>query len=421
MAEGHLRANRDRRLKVTDRLLGLVLTQEHFADRLIDPEVARMRQMDPLQERESLLAGRVQSPVERQEERRGLVGDRGGLDHLDEGRSVRPDGRIAGAIAPRRGGRIGLSGDFQDPIPAVWVVGETGPVVERGHQSLLDVRFTDPIGDRLRVIVELSDPGPAERLLILLDGSRQVESQDASAGIHADRLQLRHQLQVVNALVQEAPQSSRPVVAQPAPRSLQRGAGPGPGRRLQPSGHLPEVFPRGPLGVDPLGFRLPRHRRPVGDQPQPAADQDLREQDATRDRRRKHRPPSDSPSQSRQPALGSRSDDITGQEAVEVRRKFQGAVVAEARFLAQALEADDLKVAGDFAVEPRRRHGVSVEHLSDGLGRRVRPERRTARQQFVQDGSQGIDVNGGPPARGAPPRPAPGPCSSASRSPYRSR
>ena len=29
-----------------------------------------------------------------------MVGDRGGLDHLDEGRSVRPDGRIAGAVAP---------------------------------------------------------------------------------------------------------------------------------------------------------------------------------------------------------------------------------------------------------------------------------------------------------------------------------
>ena len=64
------------------------------------------------------------------------------------------------------------------------------------------------------------------------------------------------------------------------------------------------------------------------------------------------------------------------------------------RLLVQALETDRLHVAGHLAVEPRRRDRLLGDHLPDGFRRRPRPERGSARQQFVEDGSEGINVDG---------------------------
>lgn len=152
---------------------------------------------------------------------------------------------------------------------------------------------------------------------------------------------------------------------------------------------------RGSGGVGPLHLHLPRGRRPIGDQPQTAPEQGDRQERDGRDQRRARGPSTDPSGQPRQPSLRSRRDRLSIQEAVKVLRQRRGAGVAEARLPAQALEADGLQVAGHLAVEPRRRRGVLGDQLPDGLRRRRRPERRSARQQFVQDRSQSMDVDGG--------------------------
>ena len=58
--------------------------------------------------------------------------------------------------------------------------------------------------------------------------------------------------------------------------------------------------------------------------------------------------------------------------------------------------------------------GSSDEHLLDRLRRRLRPERRPAREQLVEDRPQGVDVRGRPDRAASRPGPARGPCSSAS-------
>ena len=46
--------------------------------------------------------GAVRMPPDRQEQRHGLLGGRGGLDDLEEGGFVLPDRRVAGTVAPAR-------------------------------------------------------------------------------------------------------------------------------------------------------------------------------------------------------------------------------------------------------------------------------------------------------------------------------
>ena len=389
---------------------------QHVGELEVGPEVTGVRLLDSPQEREPLRTVVRQLPLECQQQRHGLVGDRGRPDHLVEGRLVPQDFRVAGAAAPARRVRVPVraSRHAQHPAQDLPVDGDGGPVVEGGHQCPWDVRRPDPGRDRLRVVADLPEPGPAKRRLV-----RVVGRVMGLAGRWCGRDPAGRPGPGRGRPVPGGGERDRPAVAQPDLRSLQRGAGLRPGRLVEIADHLPQVGRRGPLRGGPLVFEPSRVRRPLGDQPEPAADQADHGQRPGRDRRREHRPAADPAGQPPQPPLRPRRDRLAPEEAVEVLRQRGGAGIAEVRLLVQALQADGLQVAGHAGVQPRRGHRLLGEHLLQRFRRRLRPERRPAREQLVEDRPQGIDVHGRPP-HPARPGPAPGPCSSASRARCRS-
>ena len=92
---------------------------------------------------------------------------------------------------------------------------------------------------------------------------------------------------------------------------------------------------------------------------------------------------------------GTGEDGTALEEAVEVVGERVGVGVAAVGFLLEALQADRLQVARDLGLEPRRRHRLLGADLLDRIERRRSPERRPAREQFVEDGAEGVLVDEG--------------------------
>src|SRR6476619_5338028 len=87
---------------------------------------------------------------------------------------------------------------------------------------------------------------------------------------------------------------------------------------------------------------------------------------------------------------GSRPDGLVAEETSDILRQLQGAAVALAGFLPEALEADGLQIAWHVRLEAGHGHRLVVEYLHDGRQRRRPRERGPAGQQFVEDGPEGI-------------------------------
>ena len=88
-------------------------------------------------------------------------------------------------------------------------------------------------------------------------------------------------------------------------------------------------------------------------------------------------------------------DGAAVEEAVEVVGQRVGVGVAAVGLLLEALQADRLQVARYLGLEPRRRHRLLGADLLDRVGRRRSPEGRSAREQFVEDGAEGVLVDEG--------------------------
>ena len=99
-----------------------------------------------------------------------------------------------------------------------------------------------------------------------------------------------------------------------------------------------------------------------------------------------------------------RLDRHATEPVVEIIGQGRGRVVAPSRVLLQALQADDLQVARNGAVERRGSGRRRLADLLERLGDRIAAERRAAGQEGVEDRPQAVDVAGrrhGPaPARG---------------------
>ena len=93
-----------------------------------------------------------------------------------------------------------------------------------------------------------------------------------------------------------------------------------------------------------------------------------------------------------------------GEKPPQVLCHRRGGVIPPGGLLPQARQADRLQVARDLRLPPRRRQRVLGRHLHQGLQRRPGMEGRPARDQFVEDRPQGIDVG----RRADPPGLAPG-------------
>ena len=87
-----------------------------------------------------------------------------------------------------------------------------------------------------------------------------------------------------------------------------------------------------------------------------------------------------------------RQDRPAFQPALEIVGQLAGAGVSLAGVLAQAFEADRLQVARHFRLQPRRRHRLLSADQLERFPCRGPLERRAARQQFVEDRRQGVDV-----------------------------
>ena len=81
-------------------------------------------------------------------------------------------------------------------------------------------------------------------------------------------------------------------------------------------------------------------------------------------------------------------------EAAQVLGQIGRAGVAFPRFLPQAFQANRLQIARQPWIQLPRRHRLLLHHLGKGLQQRRRLERWPARQAFIQDRPQGIDVTG---------------------------
>ena len=84
------------------------------------------------------------------------------------------------------------------------------------------------------------------------------------------------------------------------------------------------------------------------------------------------------------------------QIALQIVGQVQSGGVALSGVLLQALQTDRIEVAVHLRIELGGRHRFLADDQQDGVERRRGPKRRPARQAFVQDDAQGIDVRGRP-------------------------
>ncbi len=111
----------------------------------------------------------------------------------------------------------------------------------------------------------------------------------------------------------------------------------------------------------------------------------------------RHRGPTFGPSPAPFPA-GDRpgADRRAVQPAVQVVGQLPGRGIPPRRVFLQALQTDRLQVARQPGLQLARRDGLGILDLLEGFEHGGRSERRPARQQFIEDRSQGVDVGRGP-------------------------
>ena len=92
---------------------------------------------------------------------------------------------------------------------------------------------------------------------------------------------------------------------------------------------------------------------------------------------------------------GTGEDGAALQEALEVNGERARVKVAAVWFLLEALQADRLQVARDLGPKPRRRYRVLGSDLFDRVGGRRSAEGRSAREEFIENGAEGVLVDRG--------------------------
>ena len=108
-------------------------------------------------------------------------------------------------------------------------------------------------------------------------------------------------------------------------------------------------------------------------------------------------------------------DGFSAEEPREVVGQLLRRGIARVALLGDGLEDDRLQVAVDPGIDATRRLRGGRPHLLHRLQDRVAPERRPAGQQGVEDRAQAVDVGRRRDLLRSARRPAPGPCTAASR------
>ena len=139
MDDARPRSNGQGSLVVTDRFSRRILATKCVPQGEIDPEVAGVHPLHPLQKRDRICSGRCRASCECEKERHRLVRDRRVRQRLVNLRLGPPGRRIPGLVVP--GGRlvVGEPRHFRRPAPLRGVYVARDPVVERGDQCTFDI------------------------------------------------------------------------------------------------------------------------------------------------------------------------------------------------------------------------------------------------------------------------------------------
>ena len=399
-AEGRPRADGHRRLIVAGRLGRAFFASKHAGQREVGPEVAGVRLLDPPQERYRVVrssafarfASASSSGTRRRPGPPAITSARAAWS----GRVV----RVAGAVAPPRRVRVGSPRHRQQPAPA------------RRPRGVVEAQWSRAATRALRIFDAFSfaattsgssstRPSPAWANAASYSSSSRAAASPPAHGRWHDAVGWRPASPPGPGRGPPVPGggAARPTrrVAQPALRPLQRGAGLGPGRCLQQPVHLPQVVVRGRLRGRPLARHLVRRlaRSRISHSPPPTSVDG--QQRAGRDRRRERRPAPDPPGQPLQPALGPRRDRLAPEEAPEVLRQRGGAWRSGAAAPCAGTSGRSVsRSRGTLALSRDGGDRVLRDDLLHRLRRRLRPERRPAREQLVEDRPQRVDVRGRP-------------------------
>ncbi len=79
---------------------------------------------------------------------------------------------------------------------------------------------------------------------------------------------------------------------------------------------------------------------------------------------------------------------------MQVIGQLTGRVIAVARFLSQAFEADRFEVPGNIRLQVGHGDRFAVQNLQDGVQRCLSLKRRPAGQQLVENRSQRVNIGG---------------------------
>ncbi|WP_227254844.1 hypothetical protein [Frigoriglobus tundricola] len=138
------------------------------------------------------------------------------------------------------------------------------PVVEGVRHRGADVQLPHPPGNGVRVLEAPGQSRLAEHRLVRPGRPLPVGHVPGADGpFQADGLQPRGQVELAFTPRDAAAELVRPAVAQPGLRPPECRPRLGPGRPLQPPGHVPEVVVRRSLGGLPVGRRGPSSGRTV--------------------------------------------------------------------------------------------------------------------------------------------------------------
>ena len=91
-------------------------------------------------------------------------------------------------------------------------------------------------------------------------------------------------------------------------------------------------------------------------------------------------------------ANGPGLDRLVVRKAPEIFRQCARGMVALGRRFLQARQADRFQVARHLGLKPARWHRIVLRHLKHGIESRLAAERRPAREQFVENSPQRINV-----------------------------
>jgi hypothetical protein len=88
------------------------------------------------------------------------------------------------------------------------------------------------------------------------------------------------------------------------------------------------------------------------------------------------------------------TDSLSREIMAHVIGQVSGGRIAMLRFLLQAFQTNGLEVAIYLGLECPGTHGFTIDHLPQHFERNFPHERRPAREQFIENGPQRVDVGG---------------------------